>query len=142
MKKATGRTSSVSVEKIYNNTTFHQRIPSPFTTLLKMRERSRTTHTYYNVIAKGCSSPILGIHNSFSLLICTLRSDFECGKKVVLQNRIFFLEISEFAEPFFSNLKKGEFIVQRVLALCYFWDLEKFALAKNRISKIFILCTQ
>ena len=32
--------------------------------------------------------------------------------------------------------------LQRVLALCYFWDLEKFALAKNRISKIFILCTQ
>ena len=31
--------------------------------------------------------------------------------------------------------------VQRVLALCYFWDLEKVALAKNRISKIFILCT-
>ena len=26
--------------------------------------------------------------------------------------------------------------------LCYFWDLEKFALAKNCISKIFILCTQ
>ena len=34
------------------------------------------------------------------------------------------------------------FTVQRVLALCYFWDLENFALAKNRISKIFILCTQ
>ena len=32
--------------------------------------------------------------------------------------------------------------IQRVLALCYFWDLEKVALAKNRISKIFILCTQ
>ena len=32
--------------------------------------------------------------------------------------------------------------VQRVLALCHFWDLEKFALAKNRISKIFVLCTQ
>ena len=32
--------------------------------------------------------------------------------------------------------------IQRVLALCYFWDLEKFALAKNRISKIFILCMQ
>ena len=31
--------------------------------------------------------------------------------------------------------------IQRVLALCYFWDLEKTALAKNRISKIFILCT-
>ena len=26
--------------------------------------------------------------------------------------------------------------VQRVLALCYFWDLEKFALAKNRIRQI------
>ena len=32
--------------------------------------------------------------------------------------------------------------VQRVLALCYFWNLEKVALAKNRISKISILCTQ
>ena len=31
--------------------------------------------------------------------------------------------------------------IQGVLALCYFWDLEKTALAKNRISKIFILCT-
>ena len=32
--------------------------------------------------------------------------------------------------------------VQRVFALCYFWDLEKVALAKNGISKIFILCAQ
>ena len=28
---------------------------------------------------------------SFSLLICTLRSDLEGGRKVVLQTRIFFL---------------------------------------------------
>ena len=32
--------------------------------------------------------------------------------------------------------------IQRVLTLCYFWDLEKVALAKNCISKIFILCMQ
>ena len=36
----------------------------------------------------------------------------------------------------------GDPFLQRVLALCYFWDLEKVALGKNRISKIFILCTQ
>ena len=34
------------------------------------------------------------------------------------------------------------FLVQRTLALCYFGDLEEVALAKNCISKIFILCTQ
>ena len=28
--------------------------------------------------------------------------------------------------------------IQGVLALCYFWDLEKVALAKNRISQIYI----
>ena len=32
--------------------------------------------------------------------------------------------------------------IQRVLALCYFWDLEKVAFAKNCISEIFILCMQ
>ena len=31
--------------------------------------------------------------------------------------------------------------IQRVLALYYFWDLEKVTLAKNCISKIFVLCT-
>ena len=34
------------------------------------------------------------------------------------------------------------FWIQRVLAICYFWDLKKFALAKNCITKIYILCTQ
>ena len=33
-------------------------------------------------------------------------------------------------------------VIQRVLALCDFWDLEKFALGKNRFSQIFILWTQ
>ena len=32
----------------------------------------------------------------------------------------------------------GALIVQRVLALCDFWDLEKFALAKNRIRHVSI----
>jgi hypothetical protein len=39
-------------------------------------------------------------------------------------------------------IKFHAIVVQRVLALCDFWDLEKVALAKNRISQIFILCTQ
>ena len=41
-----------------------------------------------------------------SLLICTLRSEFESGRKVVLQTRISFS-----TQPLFSNLKKVEFMV-------------------------------
>ena len=46
------------------------------------------------------------------------------------------------ASIFFAKFSIPKTQLQRVLALCYLWDLEKFALAKIRISKIFILCTQ
>ena len=38
-----------------------------------------------------------------------------------------------------SALINKQTYIQRVLALCYFWDLEKVALAKNRISQILVI---
>ena len=87
-------------------------------------------------------------------IFCLLGEKSEGGKNFQKKNKISksnpttlkFCLIRKFRVVGFGiengNIRSTQIHIQRVLALCDFWDLEKFVLGKNRISQIFILWMQ